>query len=61
MSESIGDEVDIVERLRRGFGGIVPPISDEAANLIEELRFELKSANEKLADWKEYWESTDSW
>jgi hypothetical protein len=31
-------EEDITVRLRRGFGGIVPPISDEAANEIERLR-----------------------
>ena len=29
---------DITVRLRRGFGGVVPLINDEAANLIDELR-----------------------
>lgn len=29
---------DLTVRLRRGFGGLVPPISDEAANEIECLR-----------------------
>lgn len=38
-----GDEMeqDITVRLRRGFGGIVPPICDEAANEIARLRSEL--------------------
>jgi hypothetical protein len=31
-------EEEITVRLRRGFGGNVPPISDEAANEIEKLR-----------------------
>jgi len=29
---------DLTVRLRRGFGGLVPPVCDEAANTIEELR-----------------------
>ena len=29
---------DITVRLRRGFGGLVPPVCDEAANEIDRLR-----------------------
>lgn len=29
---------DLVVRLRRGFGGLVPPVNDEAANEIDRLR-----------------------
>lgn len=34
---------DITVRLRRGFGGMVPPVCDEAANEIDRLRLEIKS------------------
>ena len=42
---------NLTERLRRGFGGLVPPICDEAANKIETLRTEysdLKAAANRL-------------
>lgn len=42
----------LTERLRRGFGGLVPPVCDEAANEIERLQRELASfqkANAELA------------
>lgn len=32
---------DITERLRRGFGGLVPPVCDEASNIIDDLRVSL--------------------
>jgi hypothetical protein len=32
---------DITERLRSGFGGMVPPVCDEAAETIESLRQQL--------------------
>ncbi len=35
---------DLTERLRSGFGGMVPPVCDEAANKIERLTAEVKSA-----------------
>jgi hypothetical protein len=41
MSELTSKEIDICERLRRGFGGLAPPVCDEAANEIERLRLEL--------------------
>ena len=35
----------LTERLRRGFGGLVPPVCDEAANEIERLQSRERTAN----------------
>jgi len=43
------DMTDIVERLRRGFGGLVRPICEESANEIESLRQQLSEAHRALA------------
>jgi len=34
----MSEQADICVRLRRGFGGLVPPICDESANTIAQLR-----------------------
>jgi len=40
---------DLIVRLRRGFGGIVPPVSDEAANAIESLQDRITSLKAALS------------
>lgn len=39
---------DLIERLRRGFGGIVPRVCDEAANEIESLQSRLGRGKNRL-------------
>ena len=41
---------DLTARLRRGFGGMVPPICDEAANEIEAMRDTIRTANQALLE-----------
>lgn len=41
----MGNNRTLTERLRSGFGGIVPEICDEAANVIDKLERELARAN----------------
>jgi len=42
------DERPLVERLRSGFGGLVPPVCDEAANELEALALKLHNSVEQL-------------
>ena len=44
------DIIDLKERLRRGFGGMVPPVCDEAANRIEELERKLHDKDTALKE-----------
>lgn len=45
----MNDLRDITEQLRSGFGGLVPPVCDEAAGNIQQLRTELASALANVA------------
>lgn len=45
---------DITVRLRRGFGGLVPPVCDEAANEIDRLRLKDEKLN-AIAATLDYW------
>jgi len=43
---------DLPTRLRRGFGGLVPPICDEAANEIDRLNSLLSARADSNPEWK---------
>jgi hypothetical protein len=42
------DKRPLTQRLRSGFGGIVPPICDEAANRIDNLEVAIQVALQRL-------------
>lgn len=44
------DNRPLTERLRSGFGGMVPPICDEAANEIDKLRAVLNTAHQTVLE-----------